>query len=158
MAAAVRMTGIIFFIFVFAVAFSRFITVTNLTSYMAEWIIGLGLSPYAIISLILFIYMILGCLMNALPAVILTLPLFFPIAMAAGFDPIWFGVLIVVMVELGQITPPIGMNVFAMSAIDKDVPMYSIFKGVLPFWGAFLVQVVILVLFTKIALFLPSMM
>jgi len=157
-AEAVRMTGIIFFIFVFAIAFSHFLALTKLTYELANWIIGLGLSPYVIISLILFIYMILGCVMNSLPAVILTLPIFFPMAMAAGFDPVWFGVLITVMVDLGQITPPIGMNVFAMSAIATDIPMYSIFRGVLPFWVAFIVLVIILVIFPQISLFLPSFM
>ena len=152
------MVGVVMFIFVFAMAFSRFLAVSNLPNDLAKWIGGLGLPPIAIISLILFIYMILGCLMNALPAVILTLPILFPIAMAAGFDAVWFGVLIVVMVELGQITPPIGMNVFAMSAIATDVPMYTIFRGLLPFWGAFIILVVILVLFPQISLFLPNLM
>ena len=78
--------------------------------------------------------------------------------MAAGFDPVWFGVLIVVMCKLGQITPPIGVNVFAMSAIARNIPMYSIFRGVLPFWGAFIVLVIILVMFPQISLFFPSFM
>ncbi len=156
--ATVRMMGIVFFIFVFAIAFSYFLSLTNLPRDLAEWIVGLGLAPYVVIVVILFIYMILGCLMNSLPAVIITLPVFFPIAMAAGFDPVWFGVLIVVMVELGQITPPIGMNVFAMSAIATDIPMYDIFKGVLPFWGAFIVLTIILVAFPQVSLFLPDMM
>ena len=155
---AVQTTGMIMFIFVFAISFSHFIATTQLTTILAQWIIGLNLSPLAIISIILFIYMILGCIMNATPAVIITIPIFFPIAMNAGFDPVWFGVLVTVMVELAQITPPIGMNVFAMSAIARDVPMYSIFRGVLPFWGAFLVLVVILVAFPQISLFLPNLM
>jgi len=96
--------------------------------------------------------------MNSLPAVILTLPIFFPIVIASGFDPIWFGVMVVVMTELGQITPPIGMNVFAMAALQKDVPMYTIFRGVFPFWGAFIVQIAILIMFPQISLFLPSRM
>ncbi len=155
---AVRMTGVIMFIFLFAMAFTAFLTLTQVPNDVSQWVVGLNLSPYAILFTILFIYLILGCLMPAIPAVIITLPIFFPIAMAAGFDPIWFGVLIIVMCELAQITPPIGMNVFAMSAIAKDVPMYSIFKGVLPFWGAFLVQVGILVAFPQISLFLPGLM
>ncbi len=112
--------------FIFAIGFSHFLASTNLPYDLADWIIRLGLSPYAIISLMLFIYMILGCLMNAIPAVIITLPIFFPIAMAAGFDGVWFGVVVVVMIQLGQITPPIGMNVLAMAAIAIDLPMSSI--------------------------------
>ena len=155
---AIRINGIMLFIFVFAFAFSRFLAMSNLPYDFGEWFVGLGLSPYVIISAILLIYMGLGCVMNAIPAVIITLPIFYPIAMAAGFDPLWFGVLITLMVALGQITPPIGMNVFAMSAIAKDVPVYSIFRGVLPFWIAFMVVAVILILFPQISLFLPSLM
>ena len=155
---AVRMTGVIMFIFLFAIAFTTFLTLTEVPNDVATWVIGLDLSPYAILSVILFIYLILGCIMPAVPAVILTLPIFFQIAMACGFDRVWFGLLIIVMCELAQITPPIGMNVFAMSAIAPDIPMYSIFKGVLPFWGAFLIQVAILVAFPQICLFLPSLM
>lgn len=155
---AVRLNGIMMFIFIFAFAFSHFLAATKLPYEASRAIIALDLSPYALISLILFIYMILGCLMNSAPAVILTLPILYPIAMSAGFDPVWFGVLIVVMVQLGQITPPIGMNVFAMAAIAKDVPMYSIFKGVLPFWAAIIFIVIILVIFPQISLFLPSLM
>lgn len=155
---AVRLNGIMMFIFLFAFTFSRFLATTKLPYEMSSAIIALDLSPYAVIALILFIYMILGCLMNSTPAVILTLPIFYPIAMSAGFDPVWFGVLIVVMVQLGQITPPIGMNVFAMAAIAKDVPMYDIFRGVLPFWAAIIFIVIILVIFPQISLFLPSLM
>lgn len=155
---AVRINAIIIFIFIAATALSAFIAGTNLSGNLADWVIGLNLSKYIIMAFILFIYMILGCVMNALPAVILTLPFFFPIAVAAGWDPILLGVLIVVMVDLGQITPPIGMNVFAMSAIAKDVPMYSIFRGIIPFWIAFLVLIVLLVIFPQISLWLPNMM
>ncbi|GAI26848.1 unnamed protein product, partial [marine sediment metagenome] len=119
---------------------------------LAEWVVALSLSKYIIIVVILFIYMVLGCIMNSLPAVILTVPIFFPIAMAAGFDPVWFGVLVVIMVEMGCVTPPIGMNVFAMASIATDVPMYSIFKGVLPFWAAMVIMVIIMVIFPQISL------
>lgn len=155
---AVRLSGVILFIFVSAIALGNLIAGTRLNCDLVEWIIGLGLSKYAIIAAILFIYMILGCIMNSIPAIILTLPLFFPIVVAAGWDPILFGVLIVVMIEIGLITPPIGMNVFAMSAIAKDVPMYSIFRGILPFWAAFIVLIIILIAFPQISLWLPNTM
>ena len=96
--------------------------------------------------------------MNALPALVLTVPLFFPLAMNAGFDPIWFGVICVIMVELGVVTPPIGVNVFAIASMTSDVSMYDIFRGVLPFWIAYLALVVLIILFPAIALFLPSLM
>ena len=158
MSEAVRMNGLIMFIFVSATAFSSVIATTQVPHELASWVTSLHLSKYAILAVILIIYMVLGCLMNALPAIILTLPIFFPITKEAGIDPVLLGVLIVVMADLGQITPPIGMNVFAMSAIAKDVPMYSIFKGILPFWGAFLILIIILVLFPQISLFLPNLM
>ncbi len=155
---ALELTATIMLIFVFAFAFSHFVAMTGLTDDLAAWVIGLGLGKYALISCILLFYVLLGCVMNALPAVMLTLPIFYPIAVEAGFDPVWFGVLIILTVELGVITPPIGMNVFAMSAVAKDVPMYDIFKGVVPFWGAFVVVAVILVLFPEISLWLPEQM
>ncbi|MFC2062440.1 TRAP transporter large permease subunit [Chloroflexota bacterium] len=155
---AIRMNGLIMFIFVAATAFSRFLAGTKLPIELAEWISGFDLAPYAILAIILFVYMILGCVMNALPAVILTLPLFYPMAIQAGFHPVLFGVLIVVMADLGTVTPPIGMNVFAMAAVAKDVPMYDIFKGVLPFWGLNILLVGVLVAFPQISLWLPSTM
>jgi TRAP-type C4-dicarboxylate transport system permease large subunit len=88
----------------------------------------------------------------------LTVPLFFPIAMKAGFDPIWFGVIIVVMVELGVVTPPIGVNVFAMASITEDLSMHDIFRGVFPFWIAYIVLIGPIVAFPQIALLLPSLM
>ena len=103
-------------------------------------------------------YIIIGMFMNALPAMVLTVPLFYPMAMNAGFDPVWFGVLVVIMVELGVVTPPVGVNVFAIASMTKDVTMYQIFQGVLPFWIAYLVLIVLIILFPQISLFLPSLM
>jgi len=96
--------------------------------------------------------------MNALPALVLTVPLFFPIAMKAGFDPIWFGVIVVIMVELGVVTPPIGVNVFAMSTMTDELSMHDIFRGVVPFWIAYVVLTGLVVFFPKISLLLPSLM
>jgi len=155
---ALRANSAVMLIFVFATAVCYFLAATNLPYDLAEWVVGLGLSKYGIIALIIVIYVILGCIMNSFPAIILTLPILFPIATAAGFDPVWFGVIIVVMCDLGAITPPIGMNVFAMSAVAKDVPMYDIFRGLLPFWLVFIILIVLLILFPQICLFLPNLM
>lgn len=157
-AQTLRLTAGIIIIFMFAMVFSRFIAISGLTQDIADLVIGLQLGTYQIIGAILLFYVIIGMFMNALPALVLTVPLFFPIAMSAGFDPVWFGVLVVIMVELGVVTPPIGVNVFAISALAKDMPMYDIFRGVLPFWIAYLVLVALIVLFPSIALFLPSLM
>jgi tripartite ATP-independent transporter DctM subunit len=153
-----RLTAGIIVIFMFATAFSRFIAVSGLTQQLADLIIGYDLGKYQLIGAILLFYVVIGMFMNALPALVLTVPLFFPIAMNAGFDPIWFGVVVVIMVELGVVTPPIGVNVFAIATIAKDVSMYDIFRGVLPFWIAFLVLIVLIVIFPQISLLLPSLM
>ncbi len=153
-----RLTAGIILIFMFAMIFSRFIAISGLTQQLADLVIGMQLGKYQIIIAILLFYMVIGMFMNALPALVLTVPLFYPIAMSAGFDPVWFGVLVVIMVELGVVTPPIGVNVFAISALAKDVPMYDIFKGILPFWIAYLILIGLIVVFPGIALFLPSLM
>ena len=153
-----RLTAAIIVIFLFAMVFSRFIAISGLTQKLADFVLSFELGRYQIIAAILVFYVFIGMFMNALPALILTIPIFYPVAMGAGFDPVWFGVLVVIMVELGVVTPPIGVNVFAISAVAKDVPMYDIFRGVLPFWLAYLVLVVLIVLFPAIAVFLPSLM
>lgn len=155
---ALRLTAIIIVIFMFATAFSRFIAISGLTEQLANLIVGFDLGKYQLIGAILLFYVVIGMFMNALPALVLTVPLFFPIAMSAGFDPIWFGVIVVIMVELGVVTPPIGVNVFAIATMAKEISMYDIFRGVFPFWIAFLVLVVLIIIFPQICLFLPSLM
>jgi tripartite ATP-independent transporter DctM subunit len=155
---SIRLAAVVFFIFIYAIALSQFLAVTQLPVVLAEFVAGLTTPPYLTLGIILFTYLVLGCVMNDLPVVILTLPIIFPTVKALGFDPIWFGVLLVMMVEIGQITPPIGMSVFALSGIAKDVPMYTIFRGVLPFWLVMLFTVVIVILFPQLALFLPNIM
>lgn len=145
-------------IFMFATAFSRFIAISGLTQQLADLIIGLELGKYQLIGAILLFYVLIGMFMNALPALVLTVPLFFPVAMSAGFDPIWFGVVVVIMVELGVVTPPIGVNVFAIATMAKDVSMYDVFRGVFPFWIAFVILIGLIVMFPQISLFLPSLM
>ena len=152
------LTAGIIVIFMFATAFSRFIAISGLTQELANLVVGLQLGRYQLIVAILLFYVVIGMFMNALPALVLTVPLFFPIAMNAGFDPVWFGVLVVIMVELGVVTPPIGVNVFAIAALAKDVPMYDIFRGVFPFWIAYVALIALIVLFPQISLFLPSLM
>ncbi|NDW07344.1 TRAP transporter large permease [Jiella pacifica] len=156
--ATLRLTAGIIIIFMFAAAFSRFIALSGLTQQLATLVVGLDLGRYEIIAAILLFYVVIGMFMNALPALVLTVPIFFPIAMNAGFDPVWFGVLVVIMVELGVVTPPIGVNVFAIATIAKDVPMYDIFRGVLPFWLAYVLLIVLIVIFPEISLWLPSLM
>ncbi len=153
-----RLSTAIIIIFMFATVFSRFIAISGLTSQLADLIAGMQLGKYQLLAAIVAFYVVIGMFMNALPALVLTVPLFFPLAMNAGFDPIWFGVVCVIMVELGVVTPPIGVNVFAIASLAKDVTMYEIFRGVFPFWFAFLALVGLITVFPQIVLFLPSLM
>ncbi|MBL1419706.1 MAG: TRAP transporter large permease subunit [Alphaproteobacteria bacterium] len=153
-----HITAGIIVIFMFATAFSRFIAISGITTQLADLVIGMDLGKYQLIAAILLFYVLIGMFMNALPALVLTVPLFFPIAMNAGFDPVWFGVIVVIMVELGVVTPPIGVNVFAIASMAKDVTMYDVFRGVFPFWFAFLILIGLIVIFPQISLFLPSIM
>jgi TRAP-type C4-dicarboxylate transport system permease large subunit len=108
--------------------------------------------------MIMVMYLILGCLMDAMAMIILTVPIIFPVVTALGFDPIWFGIIIVMTVELGLIHPPVGMNVFVIKSVIKDVSFTTIFKGVLPFIATDILRLVILIAFPVIALWLPSRM
>jgi C4-dicarboxylate transporter, DctM subunit len=111
-----------------------------------------------VLALILLMYLVLGCLMDAMAMVILTVPIVFPVVTALGFDPIWFGIVIVMTVELGLIHPPVGMNVFVIKSVIKDVNMSTIFVGVLPFVITDLIRLVILILFPLLATWLPQRM
>lgn len=154
---AVQMGSMIFFIFIYAIAITQFLALTQLPSALATLASGLAVHRYVTLSLILFMLLILGCLMNALPVIIMTLPIIYPTVIGLGFDPIWFGVLIVIMVQIGTLTPPIGVTVFAMAGMS-DVPMYTIFRGVFPFWVIMLGVVALVAAFPQIALFLPNLM
>ncbi len=151
-------TGMIFIMFIGAIAFTRFFSITRLPTMLAGFIAGLELPRLVIMICILILYIILGCVMNALPVIILTLPVIFPTVMVLGYDPIWFGVIMVLIVQIGVITPPIGMNVFAISGVAKGVPLATIFRGIMPFWIAMIVAIAILIAFPQIALFLPNLL
>jgi len=135
-----------------------FLAVSRVPLVVSDFVAGLHVSRYLILVLILFIYVILGMLMNIGPIILLTLPIFFPTVVALGFDPIWFGVIMVIMMEMGQITPPIGMNVFAIAGVARDVPMWTIFKGIFPFVIMQALMIAILIVFPQIATWLPSLM
>ncbi|MFC2047280.1 TRAP transporter large permease subunit [Chloroflexota bacterium] len=154
---AVQITAMIFFIFIFAVAATQYFALSDLTFALADWVAALPVPPLATMGVILFVYLILGCLMNSLPVLILTLPILYPVVMGLGFDSIWFGVLVVIMAEIGVLTPPIGMGVFALSGVTST-PIYTVFRGVIPFWIVMLCVVTLILFFPQIALFLPNLM
>jgi C4-dicarboxylate transporter, DctM subunit len=155
---ATRTAAAVFTVLIGALLFGYFLTVTQTPQKVTEFLTGLGLGRYGVLALIMVMYLVLGCLMDALAMIILTIPIIFPVITALGFDPIWFGVIIVMTVELGLIHPPVGMNVFVIKSVVQDVKFSTIFYGVLPFIATDLVRLVILIAFPILATFLPSRM
>ncbi|GAI31339.1 unnamed protein product, partial [marine sediment metagenome] len=140
-----------------AIVFGHFIAVTTIPFVLADWVSALPLAPAAIMGVIVLLYLLGGCFMDALALITLTIPIFYPLVLAMGFDPIWFGVIIVLVTEMGVITPPVGINVYVIKGIAEDVPLETIFKGTFPFLGGLLIAVSILIAFPQIALFLPGL-
>jgi C4-dicarboxylate transporter DctM subunit len=154
----VKNTSMLMIIFAGATIMSHFLAVTRLPMMLADTVVALEVNRYFILSLILLIYLILGCLMDPGSMLLLTIPTFYPVISALQFDPIWFGVLVTVMCEIGCITPPVGLNVFVIRGIAGNIPMYSIFRGIIPFIIADVVLLFIIILFPGLSLLLPSMM
>jgi tripartite ATP-independent transporter DctM subunit len=155
---ATRTAAAVFTVLIGALLFGYFLTVTQTPQKVTEFLTGLGLGRYGVLALIMLMYLVLGCLMDSLAMVILTVPIIFPVITHLGFDPIWFGVIIVMTVELGLIHPPVGMIVFVIKSVVQDVSFTTIFKGVLPFIVTDLIRLIILISFPIIALWLPSHM
>jgi tripartite ATP-independent transporter DctM subunit len=153
---ATRTAAAVFTVLIGALLFGYFLTVTQTPQKLTEVLTGLGIGRYGILAMIMLMYVVLGCLMDAMAMIILTVPIIFPVVIALGFDPIWFGVIIVMTVELGLIHPPVGMNVFVIKSVVKEVSFTTIFRGVLPFVATDILRLVILIAFPIIALWLPS--
>ncbi len=153
-----KLLASIFVLFAGAMVFSVFLTMSELPNYLAAILGGSGLSPTVIALLIIFMYMILGCVMDAVAMILLVTPLVYPLVLAIGFDPLWFGVITVISVMQGGMTPPVGLNCFIMHQVQPDVPLSTIFRGVMPFWGATMVTIFIVLLFPQLATFLPGLM
>ena len=155
---ALRTSVSIYTILIGAMLFSYFLAVTRTPQNVTSWLLDLGLGSYGTLSLILLFFVLMGCILDAMAMIILLVPIVFPVITQLGFDPIWFGVIIVMTVELGLITPPVGMNVFVINTIARDTSIVTIFKGVFPFVLADLVRLVLLVMFPILVLFLPGTM
>ena len=155
---ATRTAAAVFTVLIGALIFGYFLTVTQTPQKVTEFLTGLGLGSYGVLALIMLMYLVLGCLMDAMAMIILTVPIIFPVVTHLGFNPIWFGIIIVMTVELGLIHPPVGMNVFVIKSVVKDVSFTTIFKGVVPFIVTDLIRLVILIAFPILALWLPSHM
>lgn len=158
LSSTVKNTAMIFVIFLGAMILGYFLSVTRLPFELAEIVGGLPVPRYVILLIIMGIYLLLGAVMDSLAIILLTVPIFYPLTMQLGFDPIWFGIIVVRLTEIGLITPPVGLNVFIIKGIAKDVPMGTIFKGVLPFIIADFFHVALLTAFPQLALFLPGLM
>jgi tripartite ATP-independent transporter DctM subunit len=155
---ATRTTAAVFTVLIGALLFGYFLTITQTPQNVTAFLTGLGIGKYGVLALIMLMYLVLGCLMDALAMIILTVPIVFPVIKELGFDPIWFGVIVVMTVELGLIHPPVGMNIFVIKSVVEDVKISTIFYGVIPFIVTDLIRLVILIAFPILALWLPSHM
>jgi C4-dicarboxylate transporter, DctM subunit len=153
-----RTTAMLFTLLIAATIFANFVNFTTMPGDLKSWITGLGLSPIMIITAMMFIYIVLGTVMEELTMVLLTIPLFFPIVTALGFDPVWFGVLIVMIVQIGLISPPVGMNLFVLNALLPGVGLGAIFRGCWPFVVVMIFVLGLLIAFPQLSLWLPSLM
>ena len=153
-----RTTAMLFAILTGALMFAEFVNYTTMPGDLRDLVTSLNLSPIMVVAAICTIYVILGTAMEELSMILLTVPIFFPLIVHLGFDPIWFGILIVVVVEIGLISPPVGMNLFVINALLPHVPTRVLFRGVLPFMVADIVRLAILIAFPTISLWLPSLM
>ena len=153
-----RTTAMLFTLLIAATIFANFVNFTSMPNDLKEWITHLGLSPVLIITAMMLIYIVLGTVMEELTMVLLTIPLFFPIVTALGFDPVWFGVLIVMIVQIGLISPPVGMNLFVINTLLPKVGLSNIFKGCWPFVLVMIFVLGLLIAFPQLSLWLPSLM
>ncbi|MBT8373743.1 MAG: TRAP transporter large permease [Deltaproteobacteria bacterium] len=139
-----------------AIIFGRFLAITRLPFMIADFAAGLPVSPYIVLGLILLIYLIGGCFMDSLGFLVLTIPIFFPLGIALGFDPIWFSIIITMVTTMGAITPPVGVNIYVVKALAPDVPLETIFKSVSFFLIACMISIIILIVFPQIVLIIPQ--
>jgi C4-dicarboxylate transporter DctM subunit len=155
---ALRTSVAIYIILIGAILFGYFLVVTQTPQNVASFLVELGYSPLATLILILVLFLVLGCVLDAMAMIILLVPIFFPVITQMGFDPIWFGVIVVMTVELALITPPVGMNVFVIKSVATDASLGTIFRGVTPFVLMDIVRLALLIAFPAIVLYLPSQM
>ena len=153
-----RTTAMLFTLLIGAHIFSNFVNFTTMPGDMRDWIVGLQLSPILVVGAMMLIYIGLGMIMEELAMVLLTIPLFFPVVMALGFDPVWFGVMIVMVIQIGLISPPVGMNLFVINTLLPRVGLVNIYRGVWPLVVVQVITLVILMLVPQISLWLPSFM
>ncbi len=148
----------LFAVLIGAQVFSNFVNVAGLPEALISLVTAYDVSPMMVIVMILLVYVVLGCVFESLSMLLLTVPIFFPLVVSLGFDPIWFGIVVVVVVEISLITPPVGLNVFILKGVVGDVSTGTIFRGVTPFWIVDILRLILIVLVPTIVLFLPNQM
>ena len=154
----VQTTAALFAVLIGAWIFSNFVNMAGLPEALRFLVSSAELSPMLVMLIILGIYLVLGCVFESLSMLLLTVPIFFPLVTNLGFDPIWFGIIVVVVTEISLITPPVGLNVFVLKGVIGDVSTATIFKGVTPFWIVDIIRLALLVFIPSIVLFLPNSM
>jgi tripartite ATP-independent transporter DctM subunit len=154
----VKTTSFVFLILIGALVFGPFLALSGLPLKLAGWLIDLEVPRIVILSILVVFYIVLGMFLEGFSILVLTLPIVIPIVKALEYDLIWFGVIMVIVLEMGLISPPVGINVFVVKGLVPDVPLRTVFAGIFPFWIAMLVCLIILIAFPQIALFLPDTM
>jgi len=155
---SIRISAMVLMILMGAVMLNYFLVVTGLPSTVASYILALPVSPVVLMIIIICFYLVMGCLMDASGLILISLPIFIPVMNGLGIDLVLFGIFLVLMVEIASVTPPIGLGVFVISGMARDVPMYTVFRGIVPFLLPMMVCVVLVLAFPQIALFLPNIM
>jgi C4-dicarboxylate transporter DctM subunit len=153
-----KTSGMIYAILIGAFMFNYFLASTTIPNVIGDWVAGLPLPPLGILLMVLLVYMVLGCFLDVAAMTVLTIPIFFPLITGLGYDAVWFGIIFVRLAEIAMITPPVGMNVYVISGIAPDVPMETIFKGIVPFVLADVLHVALLIAVPALVLFLPGLM
>jgi tripartite ATP-independent transporter DctM subunit len=153
-----RMTAMLFLILFGALLFSNFVNIAGMPGDLRGWILGIGAHPTMVILVILVVYLLLGAVLESISMMLLTVPVFFPVVVGLGIDPIWFGIFVVVAIEISLITPPVGLNVFVLKSIVPDVSTGTVFRGVIPFIAMDIVRILLLIAVPSLALLIPSTM
>jgi tripartite ATP-independent transporter DctM subunit len=149
-------TGILFVIVIGAFLFSYFMVLTQLPNGLAQWVQSFGLPPWFVIFMMVMFYLVLGCFLDAISMILITVPVFLPVSTALGYDPIWFGIVVLVAVEIGMITPPVGLNIFVIRAQMPDIALADVYRGIVPFLWTHLTLIAMLFILPGLALWLPS--
>ena len=151
-------TASLFAVLIGAWIFSNFVNIAGLPEALRTAVTTYDMAPWVVMAMIIAIYIVLGCIFQSLSMLLLTVPIFFPLVTGLGFDPVWFGIIVVVVTEISLITPPVGLNVFVLKSVVGDVSTGTIFRGVTPFWMVDILRLILLLAFPTLVLFLPSQM